>query len=385
MNVRRQRTTSIVFATLLAAIAVGGFFVARSAQVAILDSRSGSVSEVILDPAAPGFRAFTDATPTALVAHTSVTPSGSELSGVTILTAADAGIGGSVVSVQATFASEASGPTLTEIFATDGIDAVVENLAAAVGTGFPNVIVLDASSWTSLMREDLPLTLSLRTNLVELVNGVPTVVLPAGTRDFELPDVARVVSHQNPSEPSLGLALRQQEVWRSWISRTAGSEDRPELFDLDTGFSSLIGALASGEVSYRTIPTSTMSASRAQDTRYVGQGDEIQDLFAQIVPFPVEVVPGDRPAVLLLDATGGVLDRNEFVELITRSGGRVAILGNVAGESEAVNRVQLHSAAGNEVAELIAQELDVGEVEDVPLDEATTAVTVIMGTAPASS
>lgn len=385
MTLRQGKTVSIIFATLLVTVAIGGYFIARSAQQAVLDSRSGSVSEVILDPAAPGFRAFTDATPTALVAHTSVTRTGSELSGVTILTAADAGIGGSVVTVQATFVSGPTERSLAELFSTRGIDAVVENLATVSGTGFPNVIVLESSAWTSLMSELLPLTLSVRTDLVEVTNDGSNIVVPAGTRAFDSSEIERIVSHQNASEPSLGLALRQQEVWRSWISQTAGSEDRLELSEINAGFSSLIDALASGEVSYRTIPTSTLSSGSAQDTRYLAQRDQILDLFAQIVPFPVEVVPGSRPAVLLLDATSGSVDRSDFVELITRSGGRVTILGNVDEEVDAVNRVQLHDPAGGDIAELIANELGVGQVEVVLLDDATTAVTVIMGSAPASS
>lgn len=74
MTETTRRRLTFAFAGFLLAVIVGGFFVGRSLQVAVLESSSGSVSEVILDPAAPGFRAFTDATPTLLVVHTTVTP-----------------------------------------------------------------------------------------------------------------------------------------------------------------------------------------------------------------------------------------------------------------------------------------------------------------------
>lgn len=379
-----RRRLTLAFAGFLIAVVIGGFFVGRSLQVAVLESSSGSVSEVVLDPAAPGFRAFTDATPTLLVVHTTVTSRGAELVGATILAPAGEGIGGAVVTFQSTFVVDASSPTLAEVFTSSGLDPLVAQLGAVTGSGFSDVVVLDASAWTSLMREDLPLDVSLRTDLIEVEQGVSSTLLPSGTRSFDLFDIALIASHQNPSEPSLGLALRQQEIWRSWISRTAGSDERPELFELDTGFSAVIGALASGEVSYRPIPTSTLSDVPPETTRYLADDQAIRELFAQIVPFPQEVEPGDRPPVLLLDSTLGQLDRDEFVQIITASGGRVTILGNTDGEPEAVNRVQLHDPSGAELADVLVDEFG-AELEDVPLEDATAALTVIMATPPASS
>jgi len=384
VTVLARKRVTIAFSIFLVSIGLGGFLVGRSAQGAVLASQSGSVSEVILDPSSPGFRAFTETTPTVLAVHTSVTSSGAQLTGATILTPADADSGGTVVSVHSTFAAAEGASTLSTLFATDGLDSVVDTLAQVTGVGFSDVVVLDASSWTALMREDLPLNLSLRTDLVEVEDGVTSVLVSAGTGEYDLLDVARIVSHQNPSEPSLGLALRQQEVWRSWISRTAGSENRPELFELDNGFSAVIGALASGEVSYRTIPATTLAADAQEMTSYIGQPQQILELFAQVVPFPLETAPGDRPSVLLLDSTLGEIDRDRFVELVTLSGGRVTVLGNGNGEPEAANRVQLHDPSGADLAEALAGQLDV-LVENLPLEDATTAVTVVMAEPIASS
>ena len=332
----------------------------------------------MLDPSEPGFRAFTDATPTALVLHTSVTPSGAELVGATILVPADEGSGGNVISLPATLNREDEEATLADVFTGDGLDATVNYLAELTAVGFSDVVVLDASSWTSLMQEDLPLRLTLSTDLVETVGDQATVLVRAGTADYQLLDVARIASHRNASEPLLGVSLRQQEIWRSWISRTAGADERPDLFELETGFSAIIGALASGEVSYRSLPTTTVSVDPPEETRYAARTDAVRELFAQIVPFPEHVMPGDRPSVLLLDSTLGDLDQVRFVEAITLAGGRVTILGNTDGSQEPSNRVQLHGDVGRDLAVALVDAVGADSLEDVPLDDAPTAVTVIM-------
>ena len=204
------------------------------------------------------------------------------------------------------------------------------------------------------------------------------MLVRAGTADYQLLDVARIASHRNASEPLLGVSLRQQEIWRSWISRTAGADERPNLFELETGFSAIIGALASGEVSYRSLPTTTVSVDPPEETRYAARTDAVRELFAQIVPFPEHVMPGDRPSVLLLDSTLGDLDQVRFVEAITLAGGRVTILGNTDGSQEPSNRVQLHGDVGRDLAVALVDAVGADSLEDVPLDDATTAVTVIM-------
>lgn len=364
----------------------GGVFVGLSAQRAILESSSGSVSEIVLDPTAPGFRAFTESTPVVLTLHT-VTGSGggAELSGATILVPADQGVGGTVVTIPASFVRTDTSATLADTFATAGLEAVVEELATTAGSAFSDVVVLDGTAWTSLMREDLPLQLTLSTDLVAAgPDGATMILVPAGTGTFDLLDVALIASHQNPGEPSLGWALRQQQVWQSWISRTAGTEDRPDLFELESGFASVIGDLASGEVSYRTIPTTTTVDAASGEARYLAQTTPVLSLFSAIIPFPESVNPGDRTPVLLLDSTLGELDQSEFVELITAVGGRVAVLGNTDGDLETTNRVQLHESTAGEIAVRIADALG-AEIEDVPLEDATTAITVIMATPPDGS
>lgn len=373
-----RRTATIIFALCLVGVVAAGTFVALAAQEAILDSRSGSVSEAILDPSAPGFRAFTEATPTVLVAHTSQTISG-ELVGATILTPADASIGGTVITVQSTFLPDSSSPSLRDLFARGGLDAVASALGEAIGAGFTSTIALDGASWASLIGDDLPVTLTLRTDLVDTQGDVGQVVVLAGTREFEEDEIADIVTHQNSSEPSLGVALRHQEVWRAWISQTQDSTDRTALVEFDAGFADVFAALENGEVSFRTIPTVTLATDATENTTYLANESAIETLFAQIVPFPNEIVPGNRPPVLLLDSTRGEVPSGPFAEAITRSGGRVTILGNTTDEPEVANRVQFHDPAGAELARGIGRALGVTDVEEVPVDDATTSVTVIIG------
>ncbi len=380
---RSSRGLSIGFLTFLLVLGGVGYRVGRAAQDAILESRSGSISQFSLDPTAPGFRAFTEPTPTALVVHTAVAPTGgAELVGVTLLASADGDAGGTVVTIPRTFVDpEGSGRPLSEIFASEGLDPLTTELRRTFAIGFTDVVVLDASSWTTLMQADLPLDLSLRDDLVveRPGEGEDRVLLAAGTRAFDLLEVARIAAHRNPGEPALAVALRHQQVWQSWISRTAASVDRPDLFLVELGFVDLIGSLASGEVSYRVVPSTTVVATDPADTTYVAKSSEIADLIAKIVPFPEPAEAGARPEVLLLDATFGVVDTGPAIEAIVRAGGRVTILGNTEAGSVAPSDVQVHDEAASVVANQIAEAFGLGSARSVPLVDATAPITVVIG------
>ena len=149
--------------------------------------------------------------------------------------------------------------------------------------------------------------------------------------------------------------------------------------EFDAGLADVFAALENGEVSFRTIPTVTLATDATENTTYLANESAIETLFAQIVPFPNEIVPGNRPPVLLLDSTRGEVPSGPFAEAITRSGGRVTILGNTTDEPEVANRVQFHDPAGAELARGIGRALGVTDVEEVPVDDATTSVTVIIG------
>lgn len=374
MRSRSGRITGGFFILLLA-LAGGGIWLGLQAQEAILDSQAGSVSEFSLDPSEAGFRAFTEPTPTALVVHTGVTARGAELIGLTVLSAADGGSGGTVVTMPATLRVAPEAPTVAEVFLEQGLDDAVAQITDLVKVDFASIVVLDGRSWTSLMLAELPLTLTLNVDLLD-VEGAG-VQLEAGTRPFDLVDVAQIATHRNEGEPALGVALRQQEIWRSWIARTAGSDERPELFDLGTDFSSVIGALASGQVAYRVVPTTTQTATLPENTSYLVDVEATLDLFATIVPFPEEVNPGDRPSVILLDASSGQVDQIAIVEAVSRAGGRVVILGNAGDTGSGVSEVQLHEEAARPVADAIAAALGVAAPQLVPLDDATAAITII--------
>ena len=374
---------TIGFLFVLVALTGAGYGVFRAAQTAVLESQSGSISEFSLDPAAPGFRAFTEATPTALVLHTTVSPGvGAELVGVTLLTAADGDAGGTVVTIPRTFVDPGSSNTaLSELFASEGLDAVTNELRSSLGIGFGEVVVLDASSWTTLMTADLPLLLSLRTDLVALSDDGESrsVLLSEGTREFNLTEIARIGAHRNPGEPSLGVALRHQQIWQAWIARTAGTDDRPDLFQLESGFVDLIGTLASAEVSYRVIPTVTQSEPGGEDTLYLAVMSAIDELISSIVPFPEQAFPGERPSVLLLDSSGGEVDHGPVVSSVTRAGGLVTILGNSESGADRTNEVLLHDGDAGSVATAIADSLGFAPPRWVPLDDSTASITVVVG------
>lgn len=358
---------SAVFAAILVGIGFAAWATARAAQEAVLDSQSGSISAVALDPSAPGFRAFAEPTPTGLVLHTAIRSGGRpELSGVTLLAGADSDRGGTLVSIPADFTvEEGSGQTLAELFENGGFSTVQAELEGQLRIGFGDVVVLDSRSWTQLMASDIPLTLSLRDDLIELVSESESrTLLAAGTRPFDLAEIELIATHLNPDDTPQVVARRQQDIWRAWIGRTAAADERPDIFSVDVGFVSLIDGLASGEVSYRTVPETT---------------EAFEVLISQIIPFPTAAEPGDRPSVMLLDGTGGAFDRDAVLAVVVRAGGQVAILGNDVSDVRPATEVQVHDNRALETARLLAAELGAPDPILVPLSESTVDVTVVIG------
>lgn len=390
MTRRRSLYISFGFVFFLILVGLAGVSVAGRAETAILESQAGEISTFVLDPTEAGFRAFTTSSETALVLHTAVrAESGAELVGLTLLAGANAEsggeAGGSVVTIPPTFADPAqSGQTLAQIFASAGLDALVSEVSRSLRIGFGDVVVLDASSWTSLMAVDLPLTLTLREDLVNTRDAADgdagtDVFLEAGTRPFALNEIALIAGHRNPQEPGLAIALRHQQVWRSWISRTAGADVRPDLFAEGNGFASLIGSLANAEVSYRVIDTMTVTNADPANTVYEANGERIADLISQIVPFPEPVEAGDRPTVLLLDRSLGATVQLPFVTSVTRSGALVTVIGNSEANADISPEVQVHDPSATAVADEIAQRLGYPAPRSVEIVDATTAITVVIG------
>lgn len=380
---RRSKLLSAGFFAFLLLVAGAGFLLASSAQDAILESQSGAVAEYSLDPSEPGFRAFTEPTPTALVVHTAVRPlGGAQLVGLTVLTGAGGQAGGTVISIPANFSNPGGRATpLAELFVTDGLDAVTDELKGTLRIGFGDVVVLDAAAWTTLMTADLPLQLSLRQDLIEVDPATQTnrVLLAGGSRPYNLVEIAQIAAHQNPAEPSLQVALRQQQIWQSWISRTAGADERPDLFSAASGFVELIDALANAEVAYRVLPMTTVAGETPDAAVYEPLIDPVDSLISQTVPFPEPATDGDRPTVLLLDTSFGEVATDPIISEIARAGGLVSILGNSEAGAERITEVQVHDSSAEVVGDEIARRLGVDESRSVPLDGATAAITVVIG------
>ncbi len=372
MTMDRGRVVSAAFGVVLAGVVVGAWFVAQAAQDAILDSQAGAVVEMENDPSAPGFRAFTEPTPTAAVLHTTVTADGiAELRSVHVLIANAAG-GGTIVTVHPNAAIDPALPTLEERFRDDGLLSTLDGLQMMFGVGFVETVVLDAASWTTLMQKDLPLTLSLRSDLIEIDRaGNERVLVGEGSRPFELDEVAIIASHRNPGEAPSGLAERHRQIWQAWISRTAAADEPPPLFRVGQGFVELVALLASEEVVY-------VDAHTQGDAQESGEVDvpALFEVMESLVPSPRPPVGVADLTVMLLDGTGGETDLRGVAHSVTRLGATVAIVGNTDA-IRAETTLRVHAAEGTEP---YRQAAALAEVLDVPVVNAPSSDTSVVAT-----
>ncbi len=378
---RAPARLSILFAVLLVSIGVTATVVSRAAQRAVLDSQAGAVVEVVNDPDAPGFRAFTNPTPVAAVLHTTIEDARPVLRSASVLIASGPS-GGTIISVPSHARAE-GGSTVEEAFDEAGLDGAVAVLHDLFGVAFGELVVLDAESWTTLMQRDLPLSMTLRTDLVSIDRvGASQTLVPAGSRSYELADVAIVAAHRNPGESPLGVAERHQEIWRSWISRTAQAQEPPSLFRVGAGFVDLLGQLTSAEVSYLLIPARASDA----ETFDVDVG-ALQDILVDVVPMPRPPRPVPGFGVMVLDGGAGEVPMATLIADITRAGATVSVVGNAAEPqptSVALRHAAPESNVGAALADVAARaDLD---VEDREGDDPSIAVTVVLGLdrAPAS-
>lgn len=391
------KSTTIGFGAVLLVIIITAGFVFQMATDAVLESESGSLSSVVSDPDAAGFRAFTEPTETLLVHHRASAAFSAgqdqdadpenpgepivELRAVTLLAGGDAQSGGTVITIPATFRGDRSGDeNLAELFERAGPGAVTDELSNLLGVEFSEVVSLNASGFVEFLDVPDGLRLTLRDDLAREVEGVRRVVLGEGTRSFA-PDELRVIAaHVNQDEASIEPALRIQEVWQSWISGTPGDDVIGGSGDV---FEEVLAQLRSGEVSYQTLNTDTEVDEETSTDEYVFDEEASARLIASAIPVPRSPGVSLRPTVSLIDAANGRVDKDSTIREINILGGTVSVVGNDAASQASVSSVEIH----NEEATPFAQELAAafGVAQPTEALDADSPVSITLTLAPDAS
>ena len=343
----------------------------------VLDTTDGQAVDPELDPNEPGYEAFLDPTPVAMVAG--VDGAGA-LSWLTVLALGGPGEqGGAVLFVPVGTVvdhSELGDVTLAELWDTTGGFGLPPAAAEVLGAGFSETIVVEHATVSALLAPAVPLTVQLNDELP----GFDT-----GEAELDAAEVPELLELRAEGESDLARLVRHEEVWRAWLAAVASSPD-PDVVpgERSSGMGRYVRGLAAGPVSFDVVPVTPVEdddGGEADVERFRVDPEAAYALVAERIPFPVAAAPGDRLRVRVLDGVGAGGLALRGARDVVRAGGQVTVIGNADRFGADVSRVVFFDESlSDEVADMAAF-LGIDEVqrEDGPNPNDLVDVTVVVG------
>lgn len=341
-----------VEAALLVAVAVLGWV---GFQV-VLDTTEGQAVDPELDAHEPGYEAFVEPTPVALVVGLD------DESGLSWLTVLSLGgpdeVGGAVLLVPTSTLAEVSGlgaVPLTEAWGAAPQPAFLDAVGDVLGAGFSDVVVVDPARVAELLAPVSPLRFVLADDVGSF---------DAGEVALDGADIAELLAERRRGESELSRLDRHEAFWRAWLAAVAASRD-PDAVpgERASGIGRYVRGLAAGPATLDVLPVTSVDGPDVGDEVLHPDRDAVDDLVAERIPFPVGARPGSRPRVRVLDAVGVDGLAVEVARDAVQAGGQIVVLGNGDRFGAATSRVVYFDAPLRQAAERIASSLGILEVQ----------------------
>lgn len=344
----------------------------------IRTSTEGEVVSRVGDPAAPGFEAMVQATPTLAVLHDRA----GTLDAITVLSLPDPeGGGGGVLFVPTRTLGDLPifGLAALEVAYDFGSTPEVEAeiVGDALGVGIDEVVVVDAGRWEGLVGPVAPLFV-VNPSDVE-VDG--DVVFAEGEIELEAHQVAQYLEVRGDDESDLARLYRHELLWRAWLDAVAAAGGGGAVpGEVDSGLGRFVRHLASGQVEVATLPVERTADDRDDhDADYVVDAAAVGALVARLVPFPRSPRPGVRERVRLLSGTGDVEESRRLAPELPPLGLEVVVVGNAPTLDHATTTIAYAAPQHEDVARDIRELLGVGEVVPDPRPSDVVDITVTLG------
>lgn len=379
---RRRRVLppvgTVISSVVLLALFATGLGLTWAGTRIIRSSTQGEVVEPVRDPAAPGYEALVDPTPTLAVLH----DVDGSLDAITVLTLPDPDDGGGGVLFVPTRVVDdlvlfgvSPLETAYDLGATPEVQA--EIVGDLLGAGIGEVVVVDADRWAGLVAPVAPLLIDNPDDLE--VDG--EVRFPAGDLELGPDDVGPYLEARHDGESDLARLFRHETLWLAWLEAVGdagGAEAVPG--ELESGLGRFIRELARGRVVSTTLPVerSPRDEPGAEPT-FLPDVEGIAAVIEDLVPFPRSPRPGVRERVRVLSGTDDVDASRRVAPLLPAVGVEVVIVGNAP--SLDVERTTIayvgpgHEAAAQDLRDL----LGVGEVVVDPRPSDVVDITVTLG------
>ncbi len=336
----------------------------------LLDSNDGRLVSRVTDPAAPGWEAVLEPTPTELVLTIGAD---NDLQGVAalILSGDDSG---AVLQIppETIVGRPGDEVTLAFLWAFSGEGAVRDGASEILNLGFTDTQVIRPDRWPTLVAPVSPLTIN---SPDPAVGADGQIVFPRGSIEVPAQQVATYLATRSPTETDVARLVRIEAFWRAWLNATgtAGLQSVPQ--PVEQGLGRFLGALGVGQVQFLTLPVTQEGPVPGEV--YRPQPEGVAATVAELVPFPVGP-PGGRTTIRVLDATGQLDHGTTAAVTLGAASGQVEVIGNAAEFGDPVSQIIYFDDATLADAERLRAALGVGELVRSQ-ERSAVQVTVVLG------
>ena len=327
---------------------------------AISSSSDGTDVSAPVDPAAPGYEAFVDPTPTLLLIHAN----GDRLEAVTLLVLTDPGVEGALLFIAPE--TSTSDGRLSDRWAQSGSTGVADSVAELFGIRPGELQVVGDDGWASLVAAVEPVALL---SPIPLVGSGGEVLYEAGLVTLAADEVGPYLAGRSPGEsPQVGF-VRHFSFWGAWLEQV-GESAAPDVIpgETDRGMGRFVRSLAEG----RNLFTTDSGA-------VILNPDHNANLVNEVIPFP-RLASGDSvPRVRLLNGVGDLDLTKTAARALSRAGAQITIIGNASQFGWQTTKVAYHDAAFASHAEAYRDALGAGSVVAEEQPNASIDMTVTFG------
>ena len=341
----------------------------------ILDSSDGKLIKRVTDPAAPGYEAVVEKTPTAMAAV--VAPDGSLDSVVVFALTSDTSGGVLLIPGSLGVGTDFGLFPLTALWKFGQLEAVEAEVGKTLNLNFTESFAISASDWSALVGPYAPLTLSIPDAVRDAKDAT---VFPKGAVSLKADQVGTFLTSRSAKDIDLNLLIRQELFWKAWLAKVKSSSS-PFPTPTISGIGRFIATIARGQVSISSLPVvpgPIASPALGGAQTYLAKESAALASVAAIVPFP-DGSAGRRPRLRVLDGTGKLSNGITAAIMLNAAGGQVDVVGNAKSYGQARTQIIYFEGTTEAQAKTMQSALTMGEIVASKQSNSGADMTVILG------
>ncbi len=341
----------------------------------ILDSSDGKLIKRVTDPAAPGYEAVVEKTPTAMAAL--VAPDGSLDSVVVFALTSDTSGGVLLIPGSLGVATDFGLFPLTALWKLGQLEPVTTEVGKTLNLNFTESFAVSASDWATLGGPYAPLTVSIPDAVHDEKDAI---VFPKGSVTLKPDQIATFLTSRSAKDSDLNRLIRQELFWKAWLAKVKSSSS-PFPTSTTSGLGRFVAAVARGQLSISSLPVvpgPIAPAALGGAQTYIVKESAALASVAAIVPFP-DGASGRRPRIRVLDGTGKLSNGINAAIMLNAAGGQVDVVGNAKSYGQATTQIIYFEGTTEAQAKTMQKALTMGTIVASKQSNSGADMTVILG------